>query len=269
MAAGFRSGGAIVATRQKWFRWVVDGATVAGVIVAIVISVYNLQSDRVDDAKAEASAERAARRDVIANVLQMGEYDAEGGGRNQNEIVLLVSDVQELIEEFGREDLGLSPVVFRMMAEYVAYSTRRVELAEELADEVLTIADPEEDSVELVLAHRVLGDVAAQSRDPAGVTRQYDLAIEANAAYVGREPVRGADIDKFTRAFRLLSAYLGASLNDEGKPVHDEFCAQATAWQDANWEDLELVAERGRVVSQLRRLGVNAGNLDQLRALCA
>lgn len=251
--------------RTKRFRAIAEVVTVASALVAIVISVYNLRSDRQDDAKAEASTLRAARHDVIANVLEMGRYDAEGGGRNQNEIVLLVTDVQGLVAEFGRERLHLSPVVYRLMAEYVAYSTRRVDLAEQLASEVLDMADPEVDSVERVLAYRVLGDVAAQSQEPTELVHQYDLAIAANAGYLRDEPRRGADVDHFTQAFRLLSAYLGAALNERGTSVHAEFCALV---EEKDWEQLETVAERGRVVTQLKRLGVDAEHLDRLRALC-
>lgn len=266
--AGRPEGSLAVATQPVKWGWIATLVAVAAALVSIGSALYTVHADRREDAQAKAGTLRAARHDVIANVLEMGRYDAEGGGRNQNEIVLLVGDVQKLVDEFGREELELSPVVYRLMAEYVAYSTRRVDLAQELADEVLDTADPEADSVELVLAHRVLGDVGAQTRQPGVLQREYDLAIKANAAYRASEPRRGQDVDNFTLAFQLLSAYLGASLNDVGTSVHDEFCKLTRLWE-SDWERLELVAERGRVVSQLRRLGVDAGHLDRLRVLCA
>ena len=115
---------------------------------------------------------------------------------------------------------------------------------------------------------RVLGDVGAQTKQPGVLQREYDLGIQANAVYRASEPRRGQDVDNFALAFQLLSAYLGASLNDVGTSVHDEFCKLTRLWE-GDWELLELVAERGRVVSQLRRLGVDAEHLDRLRVLCA
>ena len=115
---------------------------------------------------------------------------------------------------------------------------------------------------------RVLGDVGAQTKQPGVLQREYDLGIQANAVYRASEPRRGQDVATSPWRSSCSSAYLGASLNDVGTSVHDEFCKLTRLWE-GDWELLELVAERGRVVSQLRRLGVDAEHLDGLRVLCA
>jgi hypothetical protein len=247
---------------SRW-RPTVSGAVA---VLALVISAFTLWHEYQRDEAARDSAARAARHDVIANVLEMGRYDAEGGAANQGQIVVLASDAEQLIREFGQERLGLSTAVYRLLAEYVAYSTRNEQLAERLAGHVLDVAG-EGDEVEEVYAHRVLGDVAAQLGDPEGLVDEYQEALVATEGYRERDAVRALDVDRFTKAFRLLSAYLGASLSVSRPALQAEFCDLTREWA-VDWPLVEELRTRGRILGQLRRLNAKQ-DLAQLETVCA
>ena len=238
----------------KRFRWAFELVTVLGAVVAIVISLYSLRSDRRDDADARSSAARAARLDVIRDVLQMGEYDAEGGLSNQDQIQVLAADSLQLIEDFGQSRLDLSPVVYRLLAEYVSYSTNDVELAERMANYVLKFASP--GSTELVLAHRVLGDVAAQNSDPEGLEREYDEALELNGAFRARRTDRGEAVDEFTLGVPVAQRVSWACGLLMTALLNSRRSASRHASGNADRAAIDRLAQRGRVPGQLRRLHV-------------
>ena len=77
---------------------------------------------------------------------------------------MLASDARELIDHFGQKQLRLTAVHYRLLAEYVGYSTKSWDCAEDFANSVLRSDDVE--SADAVLAYRVLGNVAAQRREP-------------------------------------------------------------------------------------------------------
>jgi hypothetical protein len=254
-----------VVAKPKTARWDLVGAiTAVTAVAALGIGFYNVGSDRSAAQTAHANDVRAARHEVIEDVLQMRLYDSEGGAGNQHEILVLAADATALIDRFGQAELHLSPLIYRLMAEYVAYSTKQPEIAERLARKVIEFGDPESD--DLVFAHRVLGHVAAQRLEPDEFAQQYDEAIALNQDFLADQPNLGREVDEFTRAYRLLSAYLGA-LRSGDSPVREEFCALAESWEG----DRALVARlatKDRVPGQLRRFHAR-NDLERLWAVCA
>ncbi len=242
-------------------------ATAVSAVFGLVLGIYNFSGDRADDRHDRANDAREARHDVIADVLQMGELDAEGGASSEREILVLAADAGRLMEDFTPDELRLSPVVYRLMAEYVAYSTREVEVAAELADRVLDVADP--DSRERIFAQRVLGHLAAQRVDPAEFESRYDTALALNDVYGERKPHDAKQVETFTRAYRLLSAYLGARLSKKEpamQAAHQEFCDLAQRW-GSDLDHIRQLPSNRRVLDQLGRLRVT--DVDGLAGLCA
>ena len=243
------------------------GAEVVAVVAALVsvgATVYNVVSDRQEHENARKAEARAARHDIVANVLELGQYDADEGARNQHEILVLAADSMQLIDDFGQDRLRLSPVIYRQLAEYVSYSTRNTTLADRLARAVLKYASSD-DPDELVTAHRVLGDLAARDEDPDVFEEEYELAVASNGGSGEDQRPPSTEIDRFTRVHRLLSAYLGASLSEDDE-VRVRFCSFAEGWQD-DLPLIERLAHNERVASQLRRLDANE-HVDRVGAAC-
>jgi hypothetical protein len=242
-----------------WLRTALDVvspiASAVSAVAALVIVVYTIHEDRNDDLE-------AARKDIVATVYEMGRYDAEGGLRKQHEIEALAIEVQQKIAEFTQGQLHLDPRLYRLMAEYVAYSTTDIGLAETFAQDVITVSTG--DSSEVVFAHRVLGGVAAERGDPSVVESEFAQALDINARSQGLASRTRSQIDTFTKAFALVTAYLGAQ--NAGSPeVRAEFCALAGRWG----EYVTYVADHernDRLDGQLRRL--DARSADDLRGIC-
>ena len=239
--------------------------TVSGVVavLALVISAFTLWHEYQRDEAARDSAARAARHDVVADILQMGEYDEDGGASNQGEILVLAGDAAQLIDDFGQERLRLSAMAYRKLAEYVTYSTREAGFARRLVDYLLDAAEP--GSNEHVFAHRVLGDLAAQSLEPDELEREYEAAFRLNKDFREREPQLGREVDDYTTAHRLLSAYIGASLSRDLPSVHAAFCELADRWQ-GDRALVQQLARNDRIDGQLRRL--DARDLTRLDDVC-
>ena len=89
-----------------WSDPVAVGATAAAAVSAVIALGFGLldyADDREDEKKARAIDARAARHDIVATVLQMGDLDAEGGNANGRELLVLAADAEQLIDEFGDE----------------------------------------------------------------------------------------------------------------------------------------------------------------------
>ncbi len=120
------------------------------------------------------------------------------------------------------------------------------------------------DSSEVVFAHRVLGGVAAERGDPSKVESEFEQAIAINARSQGGAAHAGEQIDSFTKAFGLVTAYLGAR-NAHSSTIRVEFCGLAERWA-AYAAYVTEHEHNDRLAGQLRRLG--ASTVDDLAGIC-
>jgi hypothetical protein len=236
------------ARRVRW-SLILGAANLVLVFVALGISAWGVvaESRRAHDAEADE-----ARREVIANALRMGDYDRTEGLSAQHEVLVLGYDTEYLIKEFHQERLDLSPVIYRTLAEIVAFSTSDADLAATFASRVLQ----EEDAslFDAAFAQRVLADVAARGSEPGQFERHYAEALLMLGNAEGQDPLAGERTDRLTRANRLVSAYVGATRSDGD--AKERFCADAELWTgQGDLERLSQVRTNPRIQSQLGRVG--------------
>lgn len=205
-------------------RFLHDGPWAAlGVLVSLALGAFSAYlAIRTTEILATNDA-RDARQSIVQNALQMSQMQATAGVGRQNEILLLAADSQQLIEEFGQKRLHLSPTLYRQIAQYVAWSTTDLDLAKKMAGAALQYSD--DDSLERIHVHRVLGDVAAQQQQPLLLAQHYADALEQAKNLRDADPA----IDSYTRAYRLIDAYLGARRADD-EQTFAEFCKLASDW---------------------------------------
>jgi hypothetical protein len=210
-----------------------------GALAAVVGIVVGVQGQR----HADSADVRTARASIVADTLQMAEYNDKSGSGSEAEITLLAADAAKLVQDYGAKELALSATTYRLIGQLLTYSTSDLTTAESMLEHAEEAAQGK--GLEEVWVWRLRGDAAAQLQKPEDMADDYERALAVSAEIPDVSP----DVDTYTRIYRLLDAYLGAhrAKADETK---QQFCALADEWAS----DLSLVAaweSRPHVHSQI------------------
>ncbi|BBC37047.1 hypothetical protein SGFS_083410 [Streptomyces graminofaciens] len=198
---------------------------------------------------AEVQQHNAARAEISNYVVEMGQYDQDGGSIYRNEIATLAKQVDTLINIYGQDSLNLSPSAYRLTGLYTSLSTAELELAASMERRALSLATKRvpdgsggtrmADPFEALQSHRVLADIAAQNLDLTKMVKEYEAALHISATEGDQSRYIGVEASRYTRAYRALSAMM---LVDNRPPTSAQ-CAMVRKFAFESVEDFKYLGK--------------------------
>ncbi|MBL1107277.1 hypothetical protein JK361_22170 [Streptomyces sp. 5-8] len=243
---------------------------------ALIAAVSAFYGVRASVSIADTQRQDAARSAISDYVVKMSELVRTSKSDPRNEIVILASQVDALIAQYGQDKLHVSASTYRLTGLFLTLSTTDLELAERMGRKALELSARMEpdgagglrmvDPLEALQAHRVLADVAAQNLDLHRMNSEYQAALDI----IGSEGKRNRYIRKeaphYTRAYWALSAMqLADGVDKPDAALCDEVRRRAVAARadlQALGRQPEIVRRAGRVHTDRCSTGVPLKDLQ-------